>query len=202
MYACFSAKKQSLFLNNVKSNPQEGDFLVCSDFAENYALVIQNSTQSFHWNNNQATVFTAVVYCKQNELKHVSIAVICDNLNHDTIAVYEYQKIVISYLKINFVIKKVYYLTDGAGQHFKNKSNFQNLLFHEKDFGSTAECHFHATAHGKGACDSIGANLKRGVKRANLQVSFSNHVLTPDELYNWAKDYCKKNKVFIAVKIV
>ena len=50
---------------------------MCCDFAENYALVIQNSTQSFHWNNNQATVFTVVVYYKQNdELKHVSIAVI------------------------------------------------------------------------------------------------------------------------------
>ena len=64
---------------------------------------------------------------------------ISDNLNHDTIAVYEYQKIVIPYLKTNFVIKKVYYLTDGAGQHFKNKSNFQNLLFNDKDFGVTTE---------------------------------------------------------------
>ena len=116
---------------------------MCCDFAENYAFVIQNSTQSFHWNNNQATVFTVVVYYKQNnELKHVSIAVISDKLNHDTIAVYEYKKIVVSYLKTNFTVKKVYYLTDGAGQHFKNKSNFPNLLFHEKDFEVTAECHF------------------------------------------------------------
>ena len=146
----FVAKKQSLFVNNVKSNLQEGEFLVCCDFAENCAFVIQNSTRNFHWNNSQAIVFTVVVYYKQNdELKHVSIALISDNLNHDTIAFYEYQKIVISYLKTNFAVKKVYYLTDGAGQHFKNKSNFQNLLFHEKDFGVTAEWHFHATAHGK-----------------------------------------------------
>ena len=69
-------------------------------------------------NNNQATVFTIVVYYKQNdELKHVSNAMISDNF-HDTIAVYEYQKIVISYRKTNFAVKKVYYLTDGAGQHF------------------------------------------------------------------------------------
>ena len=141
------------------------------------------------------------MYYKQNdELKHVNIAVISDNLNHDTIAVYEYQKIVISYLKTNFAVKKVYYLTDGAGQHFKNKSNFQNLLFHEKDFGVTAEWHFHATAHGKGACNGIGANLKRGAKRASLQVSSSNHILTPEELYNWAKDYCKETKVFYSSK--
>ena len=113
----FFAKKQSLIVNNVKSNLQEGEFLVCCDFADNYAFVIQNSTQSFHWNNNQATVFTVIVYYNQNdELKHISIAVISDNLNHDTIAVYEYQKIVISYLKTNFAVKKVYYFIDGAGQ--------------------------------------------------------------------------------------
>ena len=92
----FFTKKQSLFVNNVKSYLQEGEFLVCCDFAENYAFVIPNSTQSLHWNNNQATVFTAIVYYKLNdELKHVSIAVISDNLNHDTITVYEYKKIVI-----------------------------------------------------------------------------------------------------------
>lgn len=197
----FFAKQQSLFVSNVKSNLQEGEFLVCCDFAENYAFVIQNSTQSFHWNNNQATIFTVVVYYKQNDqLKHVSIAVVSDNLNHDTIAVYEYQKIVISYLKTNFNVKKLYYLTDGAGQHFKNKSNFQNLLFHQKDFGVEAEWHFYATAHGKGACDGIGANLKRGAKRASLQISANNHILTPEELYNWAKDYCKETKVFYSSK--
>ena len=141
------------------------------------------------------------MYYKQiDELKHVSIAVISDNLNHDTIAVYEYKKIVISSFKTNFAVKKVHYFTDGAGQHFKNKSNFQNLFFHKKDFGVTAEWHFYATAHGKGACDGIGANLKRGAKRASLQVTSSNHILTPEELYNWAKDYCKETKVFYSSK--
>ena len=91
-------------------------------------------------------------------------------------------------------------MTDGAGRHFKNKSNFQNLLFHEKDFGVTADWHYHATAHGKGACDGIGANIKRGAKPVSLQVSSSNHILTLEELYNWAKDYCKETKVFYSSK--
>ena len=55
-------------------------------------------------------------------------------------------------------------------------------------------------AHRKGACDDIGANLKRGAKRASLQVSSSNHILTPEELYNWAKDYYKETKVFYSSK--
>ena len=197
----FFAREQYLFLSDLKKNLQKGEFLVCCDFAENYAFIVQNSTQSFHWNNNQATVFTTVVYYKENQdLKHISIAIISDNLNHDTVAVYEYQKIIISHLKSNFIVKKIYYLTDGAGQHFKNKSTFQNLLFHQKDFGVPAEWHFHATAHGKGACDGIGANLKRGAKRASLQLSSSNHILTPEDLYNWALRNCKETKVFYSTK--
>lgn len=197
----FFAKKQSLYVNNLKENLEEGEFIVCVDFAENYAFVVQNSTQSFHWNNNQATIFTVVVYYKENKnLKHVSLAVISDNLNHDTVAVYEYQKIVIHYLKSNFTVNKIYYLTDGAGQHFKNKNNMQNLLCHKKDFGISAEWDFYATAHGKGACDGIGANLKRGARRTSLQLSSKNRILTAEDLYEWAKNYCKETKVFYSSK--
>lgn len=197
----FLARKQFIFTNELKKNLKKGEFMICCDFAENYAFVVQNSTQSFHWNNNQATVFTVVVYYNENdELKHVSMAIISDNLNHDSIAVYEYQKIIISYLKINFTINQIYYVTDGASQHFKNKVNFRNLLFHEEYFGIRAQWHFHATAHGKGGCDGIGAILKRGARKASLQLSSKNHILTPEDLYNWSSKYCKETKVFYSSK--
>lgn len=32
---------------------------------------------------------------------------------------------------------------------------------HKNDFNIKAEWHYHATAHGKNACDSVGATLKR-----------------------------------------
>lgn len=152
----FIAKQQSRFVQDLKENLLPGEFIISCDFAENYAFVVQNSTQSFHWNNNQATIFTAVVYYKSNnELMHTSMAIVSDYLTHDTAAVYSYQKIIINFLKSNYEIKKIYYITDGAGQQFKNKSMFANLLAHEKDFLIKAECHFHATAHGKGACDGV-----------------------------------------------
>ena len=93
--------------------------MICFDFAENYAFVAQNSAQSFYWNNDQATIFTVVIYYKDGvERKHRSIAIISDDLAHDTVDVNEYQKIIINYLKNNFEPKKIYYFTDGAGQHF------------------------------------------------------------------------------------
>ena len=49
--------------------------------------------------NNQATISTVVIYYKDGgELKHRSIAIIFDNLPHDTVAAHEYQKIIINYL--------------------------------------------------------------------------------------------------------
>ncbi|KAJ8677797.1 hypothetical protein QAD02_013584 [Eretmocerus hayati] len=198
--ARFIARQQSASVKELKINLQPGRFIVCFDFTENYAFVVQNSVQSFHWNNNQATIFTVVIYyVKNGELKHRSLAIISDNLAHDTYSVHQYQKIIIEYLKKNFeLVTNIFYVTDGASQHFKNKSNFTYLVAHEKDFGVVAEWHFHATAHGKGACDGVGANLKRGAKQATLQCSSQHHILTLQSLFKWAKKYCKEIKVFFS----
>ena len=90
----FVSKMQSSFLKNLKENVFAGEFLICFDFAENYAFIVQNSAQSFHWNNDQPIIFTVVIYYKDGgELKHISIAIISDNLAHDTVAVHEYRRL-------------------------------------------------------------------------------------------------------------
>ena len=88
-------------------------------------------------------------------------------------------------------INKLSYFTDGAGQHFKNKLNFQNLIFHREDFSVEAESHFHATAYGKNSCDGIGATIKSNARRASLKKITDNHILTSKDFYEWAKDYFK-----------
>lgn len=197
----YVARQQSQFVSILKKNLKDGEFMVQMDFAENYAFIVQNSTQAFHWNNNQATIFTVVIYYREREVeKHKSIAIISDNLNHDTVAVYEYQKIITQFLKDNFVPKKIYYFSDGASQHFKNKSNFENLRHHEEDFGMPAEWHFFASSHGKGGCDGVGAILKRGARRASLQVNAENRIDTPKTLFTWSAKYCKETAVFFSSK--
>ncbi|KAJ8685193.1 hypothetical protein QAD02_020986 [Eretmocerus hayati] len=88
--------------------------------------------------------------------------------------------------------------SDGAGQHFKNGSNFANTLKREEDARILAEWHYHATAHGRGSCDGIGAYLNRGAKRATLQRTSQNHILTAQALYEWAEIYCKETDVFFS----
>ena len=128
-----------------------------------------------------------IYYKDGGELKDRSIAIISDKLAYETVAVHEYQKIIINYLKNYFESKKIYYFTDSAGQHFKNKSSFANLQAHEEDFDISAEWFFHGTAHGKGACCDIGANIKRFAARSSLQRSSKHHILTLQALFPWAK---------------
>jgi len=53
-------------------------------------------------------------YKKQGEIKHFSIAILFDNLKHDTTAVYEFQKIIVTYLKKKFIPIKIFYFIDDA----------------------------------------------------------------------------------------
>ena len=54
------------------------------------------------------------------------------------------------------------YYTFLMVQHLSTKieKNFFNLCSHRDDFGVSAEWHFSATSHGKGACDGLGGTVK------------------------------------------
>lgn len=199
----YIASQQSAFLKMTKDNLEDGEFIVQCDFAENYAFVAQDAAQAFHWNNDQASIHTAVIYTKsKGELVHHSIVILSDNLHHDVAAVYDFQKLMINFLKEQYsTIKKIIYVTDGAPQHYKNKYQFANLLKHEADFGIPAQWHFHATAHGKGPCDGIGGNLKRQAARASLQRSSATEpILDAQRLYEWAKTNLPLTNVFFVSK--
>ena len=63
------------------------------------------------------------------------------------------------------------------------------------------EWHFTGTALGKGACDGIGANIKRFAARSNFLQRFSkHHILTPQYLFQWAKSNCKETKILFSSK--
>ena len=54
--------------------------------------------------------------------------------------------------------------------------------------------------HGKGACDGIGANIKRFSARPSLQRSSKHHILTPQTLFQWAKSNYKETEIFFSSK--
>ncbi|KAJ8679631.1 hypothetical protein QAD02_015418 [Eretmocerus hayati] len=116
---------------------------------------------------------------KDSKVHHTIIAVPSDSLVHDSAFVHCVQKVVTEHIKKNFPLaKKVIYFLDGAAQHFKNKSNFENWMNHKEDFGLEAEWRFDATAHGKNACD--GENYL--LVKSDLEVRFDGAKTVPGTL--------------------
>lgn len=184
----FIAKAQSTFLKSVKESLNDNEFLVQCDFAENYAFVVQEAAPGFHWNNSQATIYPVVVYFKSNGvINHSSLVIISDCLNHDSIAVHVFSKIITDFIKsINATASKIYYCSDGAPQQFKNYKNILNVYHHKFDYGIYAEWHYFPTAHGKGGCDGVGGTMKRMAARASLQLPPDRQITTPQALFDWA----------------
>ena len=70
--------------------------------------------------------------------------VISDCLDHDTVAVYCFQKMFIAFLKVRLPSqlhpKKIIYFSDGAASQYRDgKKNFLNLCYHKDDFDINAE---------------------------------------------------------------
>ena len=179
----YIAKQQSLYLTQRKESLQDGEFVV-GDFAENYSFVLQDAAQEFHWNNTQATLHPFFCYYKSGEkLEHISFVIISDCLHHDTVVVHLYQKHLISFLHSHFgsLPKCIYQM--GSSQ-YKNCKNFLN---HEDDFGMPAKWHFFATSHGKRPSDGVGGSIKRSAAQASLQRPYNDQIMTPWQLFDYAK---------------
>ena len=85
----------------------------------------------------------------------------------------------------------IQYFSDGCSKQYKNKKNFLNLAYHEKDFGISADWSFSATSHGKGPWDGLAGSVKREAALESLRRPLDNQILTPLEFYNFAKEKFK-----------
>ena len=162
-------------------------------FSENYAFVLQDTTQGFHWNNAQVTIHPFVIYYRESdvtEIWHLNFVVISNCTNHNTVAVHLFPRKLILFLKraLSSFPVKITYFSDGAASQYKNWKNFVNLCSHKADFGASAEWHFSATSHGKGACDGLGGTVKHLATKASVQKlkPYNEQIMTPFQLYQWA----------------
>lgn len=188
----FYYKEQFKYLKNLTTNMAEGEVIVTMDFGENYTFVVQRSAQSYYFRNQQATLHPFVYYYKLNgEVHHGTYLVISDHMDHDTAAVYAFQKALISHLKatLPFEIKKIKYISDGCSGQYKNKKNVANLWYHLRDFGIPAEWHFSATSHGKSVVDGIVGMIKQLVYHHSLRAHLpGDQITTPQMMYEWVKE--------------
>lgn len=150
----FISKEQSKYLKYRQDNIQPNKIVLIYDFSENYSCTVQDAVQAYHWSTPQVTVHPICMYYKgaDGELKNQSLVIISENLNHNFLAVFAFQRKLIDYIKKQEKfrhIKKLTIFSDGAPTQYKNKFNFYNTCLFKEYFGYEAELHFFATAHGK-----------------------------------------------------
>lgn len=129
---------------------------------------------SFYYNNDQCTVFPVVFYYRcENEINH-----------HSTILLSDFIPVI---KKLCPKIKKIYYSSDGAKQHFKNTSQMNFLMHHKPDVGIDAECHCNSATRSEYSCDGLAACLKCAATRYSLQAHPNNAILNSVSPFNWTK---------------
>lgn len=196
----YIAKSQAAYLKERKNNINENEALVLMDFAENYGFVLQDAAQSYHWTHMSCTIHPAVIYYKNpdtEELCHLSLCYISDDLNHDVAFVYKIQSKIVESIKHHCpTVNKIEYFTDGCSAQYKNCKSFLNLCHHEVDFGITATWSFFATSHGKSPCDGIGGSVKRMVTKANLQRPYKEQISDPKKMFEFCKEKFSKIHFF------
>lgn len=150
---------------------------------------LQDAVQGWHWANAQCTIHPFAVYFKDenDELHEQSLLIIAESPKHNYDAVYQFQLLLIEYLKERFpIINRIAFFSDGAGGQYKNKKNFFQLCQFKAIHGFDAEWHFFATSHGKGPCDGIGGTFKRNAAKASLQRPYTNQITNARDLFTWA----------------
>ncbi len=62
----------------------QSNSIVLLDFADNFKFFVQEEVQSYHWNNQQRTLHTVVVYYKdfQDNLQEFSLCILSEDMNH------------------------------------------------------------------------------------------------------------------------
>lgn len=150
---------------NASLTPVKSTWLCSIDFAENFTYGEQDAIQSFHWSNNQITLFTAYVWAGDREQ---SFIICSDYMNHDKHATGIMLEKVIR-MMATASTKTVSVFSDGAAKHFKQKYNLCFVSHIGEKLGVTIDWCFFATSHGKGVIDGIGGTAKRLAHAATMR---------------------------------
>ena len=168
--------------------------IVIGDLAENYTILIQDEIQSFHWSNIQVVLHPMLVdYKSEGKVKHNCYCFITEYLKHDVNAIYTFKKMLVNNLKQRFrQLQKIHYFSNGCEEQYKNKYNFPNVWYHEKDFGVKCEWNFFATSHGRNPCDGIGGTLKGSAHKHSITSPNDNFILNARDFYDYVSKSCLK----------
>jgi hypothetical protein len=97
------------------------------------------------------------------------------------------------------------YLSDGSAPQYKNRKKKIINIYHEQDFGLSAEWHFFATSHGKEPADGMGGTVKRlqrQVYRKSTVIKYKhliNSAITAAATYTALHSFISKKKKLLII---
>ena len=161
----YTLNKQHEAIRKLKANLKGGEILIHEDFSENFACKQNTEIQSAYYNTIGVTVFTVMIYFKQNgDLQHRCCVVVSDNMEHSKDSVYAFNKEIIQYARSEIgLVNHIHFVSNGAASQFKNRFTVQNLKHSQTDYGVSADWSYFETSHGKVAVDGVGGTIKQQV---------------------------------------
>ena len=121
------------------------------DFAENYTCAAQDEVQSTHRKQNQITLFTSVLWFRENTQCQV---IISDHLKHENTPIIVFMDELFSKKPADATTVKVW--SDRPRNHFKNKYVMGSFDKRSRKHKVHMIQNFTATSHRKGPVDREG----------------------------------------------
>ena len=126
------------------------------DYAENYTCRAQDEVQSAHWNQAQVTLYTSVLWFRNQIIPHV---IISDTRQHNKSTVVPFTDQILSNTPEE--VKHIEIWTDGPASQFKNQYVMTSMPMLSVKHNVNLSWNFSATSHVKGPIDGVGATLKQ-----------------------------------------
>lgn len=160
-------------IGTMKKNLKENEAAIHMDFSENYSLKYAEEIQAFHFGGSrkQISLHTVVVYVKKQNCKQTSSICFCsisESLNHEVAGIWAHLKPVLQFLKDNFKIDILHFISDSPSGQYRNKTMFYFLACQLPKMYPTLTSftwNYWEAGHGKGAPDGVGAVCKRTADR-------------------------------------
>ena len=96
-------RKQSESFKFLVNECDDSSVVLQVDFSENATIASQREIQSVHWNNGQATLFTAHAWIRHDGSDTCSMVIVSDDLNHTKHSVYIFMQLIFTHLKPSFL---------------------------------------------------------------------------------------------------
>lgn len=179
--------KQRAFYQKKLKRLLQGEVLMALDFAENYSFLLQEEVTSHYYSRSQCSLLTIAAYYmgSSGEMEHSTYCGITEDLLHDVTPVLYGIRWVLEQVSSKTPVELVHYFTDGARQHFKNRTIALVITGHEILFGCGARWHYHASHHGKSVCDGIGATVKKTLRVHSLKCD-ARPIRSVDDIMTWS----------------